>query len=252
MKERERAVMGGLFLLLLVLWLGFAVHASPRFPGTLWGGMLGVSGALLMLSAAGYAAVKRIPSLKHSVTKGVSMSTLLAWHVYTGILGAILAILHSAHKFDSTLGIALTGAMLFAVLTGFISRYFMKLVSQELREQQEMLNQLQAVYQQTASDFAARREPMGAQSHKTLIERMLNCLFEPEAESAASKLTLSSYVYGISESMADLEYSIKAHQLLKSRFALWLDLHIVASVIFYVLLALHVWGAIYLGLRWFG
>ena len=252
MKERERAVMGGLFILLLVLWLGFAVHASPRFPGSLWGGMLGVSGALLMLWGAGYSAVKRIPWIKRRVTQRVRMSTLLAWHVHTATLGAILAILHSAHKFDSTLGIAVTSAMLLAVLTGFIGRYFMQKVSRELREQQEMLTGLQTAYKETARALAAGREPMGAQSRKTLLERMLGPLFEPETESASSNLALSSYAYDLAESVADLEYSIKAHQLLKRRFAIWLDLHIVASVIFYILLGLHVWGAIYFGLRWFG
>ena len=252
MKERERAVMGGLFILLLVLWLGFAVHASPRFPGSLWGGMLGVGAALLMLWGAGYSAVKRIPWIKQRVTQWIRMPTLLAWHVHTATLGAILAILHSAHKFDSTLGIAVTSAMLLAVFTGFIGRYFMQKVSRELREQQEMLTELQTAYKETAHGLAARREPMGAQSRKTLLERMLGPLFEPETESASSNPALSSYAYDLAESVADLEYSIKAHELLKRRFAIWLDLHIVASVVFYILLGLHVWGAIYFGLRWFG
>jgi hypothetical protein len=49
MKEREPFIVGGLVALLLVLWLGFLFHASPRFAGSLWGGVFGVSGALLML-----------------------------------------------------------------------------------------------------------------------------------------------------------------------------------------------------------
>lgn len=253
MKERERAVIGGLLILLLVLWLGFAVHASPRFPGSFWGGMLGVSGALLMLWGAGYSAVKRIPWIKQRATQRVRMSTLLAWHVHTATLGAILAILHSAHKFDSTLGIALTTAMLLAILTGYIGRYFMQKVSRELREQQEMLTGLQTVYKDTARALAAaRRDPIGAQSRKTLLERMLGPLFEPDTESASRNPALSSYAYDLAESVADVEYSIEAHELLKRRFAIWLDLHIATSFIFYILLALHIWASIYFGLRWFG
>ena len=252
MKERERAVMGGLFILLLVLWLGFTVHASARFPGSFWGGMLGVSGALLMLWGVGYSAVKRIPWIKQRVTQRVRMSTLLAWHVHTATLGAILAILHSAHKFDSTLGIVLTTAMLLAVLTGFIGRYFMQKVSRELRQQQQMLADLQAAYNETARTLAARREPIGVQSRGTLLDRMLGPLFEPETERASSNPALLSYAYDLAESVADVEYAIKTHELLKRRFAIWLDLHIAASIIFYILLGLHVWGAIYFGLRWFG
>lgn len=45
MKERDRIVATGLVVLMLLLWLGFLLHRSPRFPGSLWGGVLGVSGA---------------------------------------------------------------------------------------------------------------------------------------------------------------------------------------------------------------
>ena len=49
MKERERLVVSGLVVLLLIFWLGFLVHRSPSFAGSLWGGVLCVSGAVLML-----------------------------------------------------------------------------------------------------------------------------------------------------------------------------------------------------------
>ena len=73
MKERERVVISGLVILMLLLWLGFIVHLSPRFPGSLWGGVLGVSGALLMLWPLAYSAVKRIGKLKNAVTRRMPM-----------------------------------------------------------------------------------------------------------------------------------------------------------------------------------
>ena len=33
MKERDRILVSGLVALMLLLWLGFLVHRSPRFPG---------------------------------------------------------------------------------------------------------------------------------------------------------------------------------------------------------------------------
>ena len=77
MKERERIVVIGLIVLMLILWLGFLVHRSPRFPGSAWGGTLGVAGALLMLWPLGYSVVKRVPALKAAVTLRVPMRTLL-------------------------------------------------------------------------------------------------------------------------------------------------------------------------------
>ena len=75
MKEREIFVVGGLSALLLILWLGFTAHRSPDFAGSLTGGMLAMSGALLMLVPLAYLIVKRIASLKRAVTKHVTMQT---------------------------------------------------------------------------------------------------------------------------------------------------------------------------------
>ncbi len=252
MKEREGAVVTGLIILMLVLWLGFAVHRSPRFAGSLWGGVLGVTGALLMLWPLAYSAIKRIPALKQAVTRRVPMRTLLAWHVYTSILGAILVILHTSHKFNSPLGIFLTAAMLIAVLTGFIGRYFMRQISQELREKEAMLAQLDGAYRQTADVLtqSPERALSFALSHG-FLGRFLTAFFVPEVETGPGDLALSYRAVRLAESMADLEYAIKTHELLKRRFARWLKLHIVSSVVFYVLLALHVWAGIYFGLRWF-
>jgi hypothetical protein len=58
-------------------------------------------------------------------------------------------------------------------------------------------------------------------------------------------------VIRIAESVADLEYAARTHELFKRWFAGALKLHIVLSVILYALLGLHVWAEIHFGLRWF-
>ena len=54
----------------------------------------------------------------------------------------------------------------------------------------------------------------------------------------------------VAESIADVEYGIKTHEVLRRRFKTWLAVHILTSVVFYGLLALHIWAALYFGLRW--
>ena len=54
----------------------------------------------------------------------------------------------------------------------------------------------------------------------------------------------------LAESVADLEYSIRTHEVLKRWFARALWVHIALSVGFYALLGMHVWSGIYFGLRW--
>lgn len=251
MRERQRIVVTGLVILLLLLWLGFIFHASPRFPGSAWGGALGISAALLLVWPLAYSLVKRVPLLKELVVKHVTMRTLLTWHVYTGIVGAILAVLHTSHKFNHPLGTLLTASMLVAVVTGFIGRHFRAQISEELREKEQMLASLKEAYNDTAAELLQVPDSsVLAHVRQGLLARFWFSLFVAENASGQSPLALSSRAVRLGESIADLEYAIKSHELLKKRFAVWLKLHIVASVVFYVLLVLHVWAAVYFGLRW--
>ncbi len=155
MKERERTIVSGLVMLALVSWLGFVFHQSPRFAGSFWGGVLGVSGAALMLVPLAYLFVKRSKWLKPRVTKRVTMRTLLAWHIYAGIVGPILVLLHTGHKFASPLGIALTAMTLIVVLSGYVGRYLMNRFSTEIREKKALLASLQTRYGQAAEQLAS-------------------------------------------------------------------------------------------------
>ncbi len=223
--QRERAVVSGLIALQLVLWLGFAVHRSPRFPGSGTGAVLGISAAVLLGGPSLlYAAVKRIPGLKRRVVARLTVSTLLAWHIYGGIAGAILAILHTGHRFGSPLGTALMGAVFAVVFTGYVGRHVMGMVAVGLREKQRTLGPLVSSYNQLAGTIAAR-----PRDDASGVERRA-------AELAGS--------------IADLEYAIRMDAVLRRRFGIWLVAHVVSSISFYVLLGLHVWASIHFGLRW--
>ena len=155
MREREKILLTGLVVMMLIAWLGFPFHQSPRFAGSLRGGLFGVVGTVLMIVPLAYMVVKRNRRLKKYVTQWVSMRTLLAWHIYAGVLGPILILIHSGHKYESPLGIALIAMTLLVVISGFIGRYLMKQFSQEIREKKAILKTLQSAYDQAAGELAA-------------------------------------------------------------------------------------------------
>jgi hypothetical protein len=246
MKERERIVVSGLVLLMLMTWLGFVFHQSPRFAGSFWGGVLAVSGSVLMLVPLAYMFVKRIPGVKSFVTSRVRMKTLLTWHIYAGVLGPILVILHTGHKFESPLGIALTGMTLIVVISGFVGRYLMTFFSREIREKRKTLTDLQAEYQKVRLDLEdSNIQELSAFSF--LRARLVARLSEEPPPGLAQLLNLAR----LAESIADVEYAIATHEHFKSAFKAWLKLHIVLSLVLYILLGLHVWASIHFGLRWF-
>lgn len=218
-RQRETLIATCVLGILLLTWLGFFLHRSPRFPGSGVGAIFGIGGALLMLVPLVYTVAKRVTALGGRITARVSLRTLMTLHVYAGLVGAVLAIIHTGHRFDSWLGMALLTVMLLIVVSGVAVRYLLAFVASEMKDKLTLL--------QTARG---------------------------DLDNAWGKLDGSSVpaveVTRIAESVTDLEYSVRMHEFFKLWFGWALKLHIVLSVLFYGLLALHIVSGVQYGLRW--
>ena len=246
MKDRERFLITSIFGLLIFGWLGFLVHTSPRFAGSALGSAFGIAAASLMLVSVAYVAVKRIPFIKQHVRNYVSQKTLLSIHVYTGIVGALLGLIHTGHKYDSSLGIVLTAMMLLVVVSGFSVKYIMPDIATDMKDKLALL--------QTARgdlDSAWGVLESSPQESKNLPKRPLLAAGLSSLGLAWSSDQPASRVTNLAESVADLEYSIRTHELLKLWFSRALMVHIVTSFAFLLLLATHIWASVHFGLRWF-
>lgn len=246
MKGRERIVITGVLGILLLGWLGFLLHGSPRFAGSGVGAAFGISGAVLMLVPLVYVLAKRIPFLRKRVSKYVSLQTWLSIHVYTGIAGALFALIHTGHKYDSALGIALTATMLLVVVSGYAVRYLLTYVNHEIKDKLLLLQTARGDLDSAWGVIERSPPELRAFPPAPLLTAGL----------ASVGIDLSrgrgpaGVVARLAESVADLEYAIRTHELFKRWFSRSLKLHIVLSVILYVLLGLHVWSGIHFGLRW--
>jgi hypothetical protein len=247
MHERERTIVTCLFVLLLVLAAGFVVHRNERFPGSLTGGILGISAAALMFVPLLYLAIKRIPLLRRWITPRAPLRTLLAIHIYAGVLAPILAILHSGHKFTSPVGIALTLMMLIVVVSGVVGRYLMGRVSEGIREKQGTLTALRKQYDALASELTLYPD---AVSRVRRWSGFFMRLAAPFFVSAAAPSDPVTRALSLSESIADVEYAIRTHQAARETFGRWLACHILLAIVLYMLLVLHIWSAWYFGIRW--
>jgi hypothetical protein len=246
MKDRERIVLTGVFSLLLLGWLGFLVHRSPSFAGSGVGLVFGIAGAVLMLIPLAYPIVKRIPFLHDRITRHVSLQTLLTVHVYSGIFGPLLAIIHTGHKFDSPLGITLAAVMLLVVVSGFAVRYLLTYVNQEIKDKLLLLQTARGDLDSAWGVLEKSPPEMRDLPKAPLLAAGLAAVgIELSSGGPAGEVTR------LAESVADLEYAVRTHELFKRWFAWSLKLHIVLSLIFYALLGLHIWAEIHFGLRWF-
>ena len=92
MKEREKIVVTGLVMLMLLAWLGFPLHHAHRFAGSFWGGVFGVAGAILTLVPLAYLIERKLTKLAiigiGTIFYGVAYFTLsgLSYWAFTPIL----------------------------------------------------------------------------------------------------------------------------------------------------------------------
>lgn len=245
MKEREGIIVGGTLCLLLLAWLGFLLHRSPRFPGSGVGAAFGIAGAVLMLVPLAYPIANRIPALHDLMTAHVSMQSWLTLHVYAGIFGPLLAIIHTGHRFDSPLGIALTAVLLLVAVSGFAVRYLLKYVNQDIKDKLLLLQtargDLDSAWGVLENSPAEMR---GLPKAPVLVAGFASLGIELPFGGPVGDVTRNA------ESVADLEYAVHTNELFKRWFGWSLKVHIVLSITFYLLLALHVGAGIYFGLRW--
>lgn len=215
MGERERLTVGALITGVALFLPGLLFHSAPRFPGSLVGGLLGIAAALLFVALLAYTAVKRIAWLKQRLPIGA----MLSFHVYAGAVGAALGVLHTGHRYQSPLGVALVIAMLLVVMTGFVGRYYLLQIGTDIRIRQQELMTLRARF---------------------------DAMVSGQAEAFPDPTPILPLIAGI----ADLENTIGRDEVLKGVLARWVVAHILASLVLYPLLVLHVWSAVYYGLRW--
>lgn len=105
-------------------------------------------------------------------------------------------------------------------------------------------------YQEAAAEIARRPEwasAVAAFSRPWLRASLLS------PATAATVPGVNPYVRAIDlvESISDLDYTIRTHEVLKSWFGRWLKVHISFSVVMYSLLILHIWSEVHFGIRWF-
>jgi len=114
------------------LWLSFlaailitAVYAFVVFwtraippAGELFGHLLGILGFILMLLTEILYSIRK----RSQTARWGSMAAWLQFHIFTGLIGPYLVLLHSSWKFNGLAG-ATTLLTIIIVISGFIGRY---------------------------------------------------------------------------------------------------------------------------------
>jgi hypothetical protein len=112
------AALGAMVVIaLLYVWLMTRLDAVPP-AGDLFGHGLGIVGFLLMLSTETLYSLRK----RSLQARWGRMSSWLRFHIFTGLVGPYLVLLHTSWKLNGLAGIV-TALMIVVVLSGIVGRY---------------------------------------------------------------------------------------------------------------------------------
>jgi len=175
-----------------------------------------------------------------SITRYVRKPTLLAVHIYSGVLGAFFALFHTAHKFASPLGLMLTSLLLLTVASGFVGRYLLGELARALRGRKSELASLQSAFLDIPAAPAEVGETQEPPRWLRYVFTRANQPAEPPPRDAIK----------LAAAISDTEYAVRAEEVTGVLFARWRWFHIVAGSLLYAFVILHIAAAVYFGLRW--
>ena len=223
-KQKVDAFLAVFFVLLV---LGYLLHQSPEFAGSLPGHILGIAGAIIIGFALLYPIRKRIFGKRGKANP-------LNRHIIYGLIGATLGTIHSAHKFSSPIGVLTFLALLLVVLSGIVGRFLYRNVNKQLREQKKDLNLLRDHLKTIRTEIAACAAKADGLETEENAQIKENCRDIFEQAYAA----------------AELEMSVSMFEKTKALFSKWVHVHYVLTFFLVTMLVVHVLSALYYGLRW--
>ncbi|MBR9979925.1 MAG: hypothetical protein KFF50_02755, partial [Desulfatitalea sp.] len=225
--------------------LSFIFTAFPQenFGGSLLGHFGGIIGALLIAATMIYVFRKR-------VLKRKGKANPLSAHIYFGLIGGILVVLHSGGKLVSLIGILVFAAMLLTVMSGIVGRILLARLNRSIREQKIGLEALEA------SLVNIKRELDPATCPREMALAFAGpSPWEDSDDSPAPALDEEmvekcSRFRSHAESVADKEELLQVSAKTKSLFTFWNTVHVASTCFLFAMLIVHVLTTLYYGLRW--
>lgn len=109
----------GAVIVITLLYLGLVMRLNQVPPaGDLLGHGLGIAGFLLMLATETLYSLRK----RSRRARWGRMSSWLRFHIFTGLVGPYLVLLHTSWKFNGLAGVV-TALMIVVVLSGIVGRY---------------------------------------------------------------------------------------------------------------------------------
>ncbi len=239
-------------------------------PGGLVGHGLGIVGSLMMIFMLAYSLRKRV----RAFYRWGRLSTWLNIHIYFGIIGPLLVVLHSSFKLNGIISISFW-SMLIVMFSGILGRYLYLKIPRDFsgeelslqkvqKEAEQLARQLQEQYQippkhlqlflgdfhlkelENKNLFALWFSMLAFDLQRKRIQRKIRQWLSKEGIPEDKQQQLVRIVWKRLEIEQELVLWNKIHLL----FHYWHVFHKPFAIIMYLIMIVHVAIAVWLGYTW--
>jgi len=247
------------FIAILVItgiYLGFASRPTLPESSGLIGHGIGIVGFLLML------ATETLYSIRKRATRARwgRMQTWLQFHIFTGIVGPYLVLLHSAFAFRGLAGIV-TLMMAVVVLSGFVGRYIYTAVPRTpegaivaYQELEQALADAERELQQLApqeapsmlQEFEKSPDGVGIVFGRTLLRWRANIAWRRRLRKADAKTREHMLqVDSLRKRRNDLLIQVRSNEVARRMLSVWHSVHVPIGISLFVAAFVHIVAALY-------
>ena len=233
----ERRVTSSLAILFLVLLFGFLLLPVPSYGGSLSGHLVGISGTLVMVYTLVY------PFRKRALGKKGKQNPL-KHHIYAGLIGPSLVVVHSSHSYASLNATIAFLAMVVIVLSGLAGRYLLRKIGKSEKNLRRDISLLREELKRKKAQIDTHACAAILEPEEAAEEFGTDISIEPvETEKCEEMVALA-------EAVVDNEAALQGFSKTKALFKKWLRVHIYLTAFLFAMIAVHVLSTIYYGLRW--
>lgn len=261
-RELWLALFAVFFLTILYMYIVTRLDGIPAARG-FWGHGLGIVGFILMLmTEILYSWRKRNPRARLG-----RMSTWLRMHIFMGLVGPYMVLLHSSWKFNGLAGIVMLLTVVI-VISGIIGRYIYTAIPRTVDgaeiEAAELARQIAVIEDSLgkwetsqpeitrALSKAVKRDAIKADSSAQFFLRRLFSDFNDQIKLWQAKRRVDPRYQPIAAELGDLlqrkrQLQRQASSLILARrlLSLWHAVHIPIGMILFATAFIHIVGAIY-------
>lgn len=233
----ETRVTSSLAVLFLVLLFGFLLLPVPSYGGSLPGHLVGILGTLVMIYTLVYPFRKRVLGKK-------GKQNPLKYHIYAGLFGPALVVVHSGHSYATLNATLAFLTMVVIVMSGLAGRFLLRKISKSEKNLVRRISLLREELKRKKAQIDSQACAGILESEEAIEESGIDIAIEPIETEKCGELVV------LAEAVVDNEAAMKGFSGTKALFKKWLRVHIYMTAFLFAMIVVHVLSTIYYGLRW--